>query len=387
MTDSTALQFLAGAIGVALFATVVWLLRGRREQAVERRADPYIEGLKLLIDGRETEAFGRLQQAIVAGDAPADAYIRIGKMLRERGDAAKALQIHKSLTITADLTREERVAVFANVAEDYAALARPERALETVDTATRRTGLRDPSLIRIAARACYTLDRTEEAYEYLKELKKLGGIGSREIALYLVTVSEKDGERGRTRDAKKTLIRALRNDPECASALLALGRLEEKGSDMNAAIRYWRQAATLSPELAPVALRNLERALYQRGTFNEIESVYRDVLESRPSDEHAALALASFYRKQGRTGDALHLLEDYRDSNPGSVAGTVLLSSIYASRGDTDELEEFLDRSERALERHSGYRCAACGHESGEMRWHCPRCNRFDTFARNPGTK
>ncbi|HEX5132678.1 MAG TPA: tetratricopeptide repeat protein [Candidatus Krumholzibacteria bacterium] len=383
MSESTALQFLAGVLGVLFLAVVVWLTRGQRERVVERVADPYIEGLKLLIDGREAEAFGRLQQAIVAGSAPTDAYIRIGKMLRERGDAAKALQIHKSLSIKADLTRQERVAIFANVAEDYAALGRPERALETVETAARRTGLHDPTLLGIAARACHALDRTEEAYEYLKELKKAGGIGDREAALYLVTVAERENEKGRTRDAKKTLIRALRHDPECAAALLALGRIDEKAGDMNAAIRYWRRAAALSPELAPVALTSLERALYQRGTFNEMESVYRDVLDSRPSDEHAALGLASFYRKQGRTGDALHLLEDYRHTNPASVAGTVLLSSLYAARGDTDELEDFLDRSERALERDSSYRCGSCGHETGEMRWHCPRCNRFDTFVRN----
>ncbi|HEU4364798.1 MAG TPA: tetratricopeptide repeat protein [Candidatus Krumholzibacteria bacterium] len=383
MSETTALQFLAGAIGALFIAAAVWLVRGRHERVSERVADPYIEGLKLLIDGRGEEAFVRLQQAIVAGTAPTDAYIRIGKMLRERGDAAKALQIHKSLTIKADLTRQERIDIFANVAEDYAALGRPERALEAVETAMRRTGLRDAVLMGVAAHACHTLDRAEEAYEYLKELKKAGGLGDREVALYLVTVAEKENEKGRTRDARKTLIRALRHDPECASALLALGRIEEKAEDMGAAIRYWRQAATLSADLAPVALRSLERALYQRGTFNEIEAVYRDVLDSRPGDEHAALALASFYRKQGRTGEALHLLEDYGHSHPGSVASTVLLSSLYASRGDTDELEEFLDRSERALDRSTQFKCASCGHLSGEMRWHCPRCNRFDTFARN----
>jgi lipopolysaccharide biosynthesis regulator YciM len=383
MNETSALQFLAGALGVLFIAVAIWLLRGRHDRDVERVADPYIEGLKLLIDGRREEAFLRLQQAIVAGTAPTDAYIRIGKMLRERGDSAKALQIHKSLTIKSDLTRQERIDVFANLAEDYLALTRPDRALEAVETAMRRTGLRDATLIDIAARSCHSLDRAEEAYEYLKELKKAGGIGNREIALYLTTVAEGENGKGRARDARKTLIRALRHDPECASALLALGRLEEKAGDMAAAIRYWRQAATLSSELAPVALRSLERALYQRGTFNDIETVYRDVLDSRPGDEHAALALASFYRKQGRTGDALHLLEDYGQSHPGSVASTVLLSSLYASRGDSDELEDFLDRSERALERETQFRCGACGHMSGEMRWHCPRCNRFDTFSRN----
>ncbi len=383
MGDSPIIPFLAGVV-VALFVVGArWIVRrDQQSRRVERATDPYIEGLKLLIDGRKPEAFVRLQASILAGGAPPDAFVRIGRMLRESGDAAKALQVHKSLTVKADLTREEKVAVYANVAEDYAALGHPERALETVEVATRRTGLRDVALSAIAARACHALGRTEEAYEHLKELKKAGGTSDREIALYLVTVAESDAEKGRTRDARKTLQRALRHDAECAPALVAMGRLEEQSDDVVDAIRLWREAARISPDLAPVALRNLERAFYQRGTFNEIENVYRDILDSRPSDEHAALGLASFYRKQGRIHDAMALLEDYRGTNPGTVAGTVLLSSIYAARGDSDELETFLDRSDRMLTREDRYRCGSCQFESSTMRWHCPRCNRFDTFAR-----
>jgi lipopolysaccharide biosynthesis regulator YciM len=200
------------------------------------------------------------------------------------------------------------------------------------------------------------------------------------MALYLVSVAEADAAKGRARDARKTLTRALRHDSDCAPALLALGRLEEASDDVDDAIRLWRRAARVSPDLAPAALRSLERVLYQRGTFNEIEAVYRDVLDGRPGDENAAMALASFYRKQGRIDDAITLLEDYRQSNPDSVKGTMLLTSIYAARGDTEELEALIDRNGRGMTQSVRYQCGRCGWESAEMRWHCPRCNRFDTF-------
>jgi len=357
-------------------------VRSRRERRSERTPEPYAEGLRLLIDGRPDEAFARLQQAVLAGNAPTDAYVRIGRMLRERGDAARALQIHRSLTVKADLTRQERIDVFANVAEDHAALGHPERALQTVDLAMRRTALRDPVLLGIAMRACHAMGRLEEAYEYLKEIHKNGGVGDREMALYLVSVAEKDMAKGRTRDARKTLARALRQDDECASAMLVLGGLEEQAGDSESAGRHWRGAARLSPDLAPTALRNLERLFYQRGTFNEIEGVYRELLESRPGDENAAIALASFYRKQGRTDEAIALLEEYAHANPDSVAGTVLLTAIYAVRGDEDELDRLVDRGIRFIDRPAHFKCT-CGFESDVMRWHCPECNRFDSFARN----
>jgi len=377
--DSAGVNFLAGFLAAVIVALAVWALRGRKPRRDEPAPLPYVEALRLLIDGKRADAFVRLQQAILAGDAPADAYLRIGRMLRERGDVTRALQVHRSLTVKSNLGARDKVEVFAEVAEDYLALGEPGRALETVEGAMRRSMLRDPRLVGIAARACHALDRSEEAYEFLKELRKAGAMEDREIALYLVSVAEQETEKGRARDARKTLQRALRHHAECAPALLAMGRIEEAADDVNDAIRLWRQAARVSPELAPAALKSLERVLYQRGTFNEIEAVYRDVLETRPGDENAALALASFYRKQGRSDDAITLLEEYRQANPESVRGTVLLSSIYAARGDADMLERLLGRNGNRRGE-NGFRCGRCGFETTEMRWHCPRCNHFDTF-------
>ena len=382
MENSAATLFLAGVAGALFALALSWVLRGRHERPVERVSEPYADALRLLADEKPAEAFVKLQQAVIAGHAPADAYVRIGRMLRERGDSERALQIHRSLTVKSDLTHQERVAVFANVAEDHLALSQPERALRAIELSMRQVNDRDPTLLAIGMRASHALGRSEEAYEYLKELRKAGGVGEREMALYLVSIAEGDVEKGRTRDARRTLSRALRHDTECAPALLALGGLEESAGDIDTAIRHWRSAARLSPELAPAALAHLERVMYQRGTFNEIETVYRDVLDARPGDESAAVALASFYRKQGRTDAAISLLEEHTHANPDSLVGTVLLTAMHAIRGDEDELERIVDRGDRLVRRPSHFRCT-CGRESDVMRWHCPGCNRFDSFARN----
>lgn len=382
MHNSAAMLFLAGAVGALFALALAWMLRGRHVRPIERISEPYADALRMLADGKGNEAFVKLQQAVIAGSAPADAYVRIGRMLRERGDASRALQVHRSLTVKSDLTHRERVDIWANVAEDQLALAQPERALRTVDHAMRDLGDRDPALLAIGMRASHALGRSEETYEYLKELRKAGGVGEREMALYLVSIAEADVARGRTRDARRTLSRALRHDPECGPALLALGGLEEAAGDTETAIRHWRSAARVSPELSPAAMSSLERVLYQRGTFNEIETVYRDVFDARPTDEHAAMALALFYKKQGRTDAAISLLEEHLHANPESTAGTVMLTALHALRGDESELERIVDRGDRLLRRPAHFRCT-CGRESELMRWHCPECNRFDSYARN----
>jgi len=382
MGESPATLFVAGVVGALFALAIAWVVRGRHERPVERVSDPYADALRLLADGRPQEALVKLQQAVIAGQAPADAYVRIGRILREHGDAARALQVHRSLTVKSDLTQYERTAVYANVAEDHLALGQPERALRTVETAMRALNDRSPALLEIGMRASHALGRSEEAYEYLKEMRKSGGVGEREMALYLVSIAEADVEKGRTRDARRTLSRALRHDSECGPALLALGQLEEAAGDIDSAIRHWRNAARVSPELSPPALAHLERVMYQRGTFNEIENIYRDVLDSRPEDEHAAVALASFYRKQGQTDSAIALLQEHTQANPGSTAGAVLLTAMYGMRGDDYQLERMVDRGDELLHRRAHFVCT-CGRESEQMRWHCPACNRFDSFSRN----
>jgi lipopolysaccharide biosynthesis regulator YciM len=382
MANSAAMLFLAGTVGALFALALAWLLRGRHQRPAERISDAYADALRMLADGKEQDAFVKLQQAVIAGSAPPDAYVRIGRMLRERGDASRALHVHRSLTVKSDLTHRERVDIYANVAEDLLALAQPERALRTIEGAMRDLGDRDPVLLAVGMRASHALGRSEETYEFLKELRKGAGVGEREMALYLASIAEADAAKGRTRDARRTLSRALRHDPECGPALLALGGLEEAAGDTDTAIRHWRGAARVSPELSPTAMSNLERVLYQRGTFNEIEAVYRDVFDARPADEHAAVALASFYRKQGKTEAAIALLEEHLNANPDSTAGTVMLTALYALRGDDYELERIVDRGDRLLRRPAHFRCT-CGRESDLMRWHCPECNRFDSYARN----
>jgi lipopolysaccharide biosynthesis regulator YciM len=225
------------------------------------------------------------------------------------------------------------------------------------------------------------LGNTESSYRYLKEMKRLGTIGERELSLFLCTVGENAVEQGDPKEAKKHLQKALKHQSDNAVALLALGNLEEKLGNENEALDRWKTAALISPELSADALKKIEHVMFHRGTFGEIERVYREVLEARPWDEYATLALASFYKKQGRGEDAIEFLEEFRSMHPGSIGTTVLLTSLYASHDDTGALDTFLEELETsATEAKVTFECGDCGFHAPGMRWHCPRCNSFNSF-------
>lgn len=382
-TVSTNTILLIGAAVVAV-ALVIGLSLWWRQKP-ERPHNPYIDALMLLVDGNRRRAFEKLQDAIRAGTAPTDAYIRLGKMLREDGDATKALQIHKSLTVKSDLTREEKIELFTNIAEDYSRLGRPDQAVAVLESAVRRLHLRDASVFLVLARESHRLGRTEDAYGYLRDMKKVGALGDREIALYLASAgAEMAADKERRRDARRTLQRAIKHDEECAPAHLTLGDVEEQDGNEAGAITHWRRTAVLSRELSRPALTRLVRLMFERGTFSEMEGIYRRVLEARPDDEFATLSLASFYRKQGRVDEAIEMVEEYRAGHPHTVESTLVLTAMYASSRDAMALERFLDDIEEEVSAGEHYVCSVCGAQSDVMRWHCMECNSFDSYTAQP---
>jgi len=375
------LQYLIIILVIVLFVVAAVALASRRGERQTSDQDPYTEALKRLVDGDRDGAYAELQRAVKSGRAPTDAYIKLGSLLRERGQSEKALQIHQSLTVKTNLTRSEKTELFLNLAEDYARLGNSDRAVKVLETAVRNLQLRDPEVYGTLSRHYHLLGNHEKAYEALKESKRTGGVTDRELALYLASTGEQFAENGNPREARKLLQRSLKHDQECAPALLTLGNLADSEGEVDQAIELWRRVALLSPQLSGTALQRLERTLYEGGRFSEIERIYRDVRDARNGDEAANLSLAAFYKKQGRVDDAIQLLEDYLAVYPDSVRGALLLTSFYAKYRKDEMLDRFLDESMKRNTHTTQYVCCACDFRSPSMRWHCPRCHRFDSFA------
>ncbi len=342
--------------------------------------ESYVTALKRIIDGHRDSAFVALQDAVKSGKAPTDAYIRLGNLLRERGDVAKAVQIHQSLTVKTNLTKEEKIELFLNLAEDYAQLGNSRKTIKVLETAVKTLDIKDPAVFLKIARQYHVLGLMEKSYEALEEARKYGGVGERELALYLASMAEQMMTKGDEKEARKVLHRALKHDAKSAPVLLMLGDIAEKHDNIDEAISKWRQAAMLSPQLAAQALQNLEGVLYNQGKFGEIEKIYEDIRSARGGDEAASLAIVALYKKQGKDEKAIEFLEEYLTVFPESVKGRLFLTSLYVKHRDSETLERFLDESIGQSWERRPYVCQACQFQSGSMRWHCPRCNAFDTF-------
>lgn len=357
------------------------MFTGSKKDRGKTSQDAYVAALRLMIDGQPDEALRSLQAAVKGGKAPTDAYIRLGNLLRERGDASRAAQIHQSLTVKDNLARDEKVELFLSLAEDYAALGKSDKSVKTLESAVKSLGIRDPRVFVKIAKHYHVVGDSEKAYEALKEARKHDGITDRELALYLNTAAERLIDKRDFKEAKKVLQRALKHDPDCAPALLLLGDVDQKMDDMDDAMEKWRRAAVLSSQLAETALKKLEKVLFEKGRFGDIEDVYNDVRSVRGGDEAASVAIAGFYEKQGRGEDAIRLLEEYLSVFPDSVRARLVLTSLYARYRDPDTLQQLLDEAIVQSRQGKPYICRVCQLQAKSVRWHCPRCNSFDSFS------
>ncbi|MBP2681905.1 MAG: Tetratricopeptide 1 repeat-containing protein, partial [Candidatus Krumholzibacteriota bacterium] len=157
--------------------------------------DAYVDALRQIVDGHGEEAFRSLQTSVKGGIAPTDAYIRLGNLLRERGDPARAAQIHQSLTVKDNLTRDEKIELYLGLADDYAALGKSEKSVKTLEAAAKSLNIRDHRVFVKIAKHYHVVGETEKAYESLREARRHGALSERELALYLNTAAEQLMER------------------------------------------------------------------------------------------------------------------------------------------------------------------------------------------------
>ena len=75
----------------------------------------YTEALDLLITGHRKEAFHNLRTIIKVDSDNIKAYIKLGQVVREGGNPAKALRIHRGITLRKNLTSYERLELLKNM--------------------------------------------------------------------------------------------------------------------------------------------------------------------------------------------------------------------------------------------------------------------------------
>jgi len=151
-------------------------------------------------------------------------------------------------------------------------------------------------------------------------------VARRELAMALV-------ETGGSAAAKKHLIRVLQLDPNDAWAYLILGNLYyQYEDDLGSADRYYTSAIDLAPD-DPYIINSSAVVKAKRGELETAESMFIRAIEVDPAYPNPRHGLALCYRQQGRTEDALAVLQQLfaepESDDPRHVALFVTARELY----------------------------------------------------------
>ncbi|MBN2380113.1 hypothetical protein JXM67_09980 [candidate division WOR-3 bacterium] len=359
---------LAVIIVAVVILVVVFLRPGRGRGKSSKEA--YLDGLRALLDGDPVTAAREFRDAVMEDTENIDAYIRLGRLMREKGDAEKASQIHQSLTARPSLSLTEEIRIYEELLADYLALGRTEKSIallkEIVGIARDKLGY-----LRRLLSILVSNSRAIEALEILRQYRKVfsgrdeAAIWYAEVARILYTTDEVQAD-----EVLKQAQKLSKNHPYIlvvqAESFVNRGQW---GKARNMLDKFIKQC----PENAEKVLDLVEKTYFEEGTYEKLKPLYENLLERFPDKDQIRLRLIKLYGKEGKSKHALELINNRLLENPSDAVLLVELVKLKLAANDLKAAGQAFERLEEMLFLMPDL-CPECGSELEPSAWMCTSC-------------
>ena len=345
----------------------------------------FYAGVDALVDKNTDVAVRAFGDVLAKHEDTPEAYelaVSMGKLYRNRGENDKAIALHQKLLDSPDLLGEKRQRVLYELGQDFQNAGLVDRAEHIFQ------GLKEGNagtLAREVLLNIYQQDRDwQKAIEVALELSHDAQTYQFEIAQFYCELAQTALFRSQFADAESNIVQALTYNRKCTRANMLRGDVAmaeqryQDAIDAYAAIEQQNHAylSMVGEKLfdAYQALGQAEQGLtvligYFR-TFPQldlIDVIYEKALVLR-GEEAAAALTAELVRIQPDLRGAYRLL------------GMQLSTLDPTWRADADMMRGIVGRyARKALM----YRCRHCHFKSQVFFWHCPACNKWETFTPN----
>ncbi len=343
-------------LGVAFLLALVLLairLDRLRRTKISRGRNPYMEALLHLINDEENLAYSKLVETVRLDTSNIDAYIILGDILRKRGELERALKVHRNITIRSDLTTQANVTVLKSLSLDYIALKHWKSAEETLlklDRIKKSDTWPRMRLLEILEEQ----EKWKEAYELASVLEGEPEITDERLAGYKVARARALTEQGAYHKSRIILKEALKHDPSCAEAYLAIGDTYTDEERIDDAVQWWEKLVENVPDRVTEAFSRLENALYQIGEFSRMADIYSNHLTANPASAETALALAHLLERKGEVGKAVEVLKKHKPHVEETFVLDQAIARLLYRSGNTGEALEMIFGESGQRRSHTG---------------------------------
>lgn len=365
-------------VAAALIVGIVAILLFTR--APERRAAPPGMGSALLAlaDSDRPEARRILTEAVRQAESSPEAFLVLGRLLREDGEPERALGLHRALLARPRLEAADRLAGELELVRDLLALGRAEEALTRVTDL--ESHFNDARLLDLHARSLVGAGRLEAAAEtWLK-----GARGSKDPVLrnrgtrFLAEVAREYLRLGQPETAERWAKQALRIEEGNSLAHVVLGDIERgRGRDRDAREHY--ELALHNGGARWVLPRLIDHSHHQ-GQVDRLVDSLEPARQDHPDDAELTRAVLDLRLRRGERDEFFALLESDEGpdfQNPAIWAGWI---RHLVSACDEAALNRLMTSLPSTFDE-ATFRCEHCGAEDHEPRAACLSCGAPDLLA------
>ena len=378
MMDS-ALVYVLLLLGVA----IGWTLGFRFARQGKKKSSPdWIPSVEFLLAEANDASLERLLNVPDLDDDAIDLFLKLGRTLREKGEADRAIHLHQSLFARTGLPRSTQMLLELELAIDYSyagLLDRAERLfLRLLDA---RGHIHEQA-------SHYLIELYEEEGEWRRILdlhrnKKLAGGAEteRRIAQAACELAEQAAEKGDYLETQQLCRQALRVDSRCARAYVVQGNLAHSQQEPREAIRCYLRAVELDEQVIVVVLERMEACFQAVG---DAAGLLQHLTKQWQLTQYVPALVARtecLATNQGIEQALTSLLSELaaQPSNQGFFA-LVELVVRHRQQLDKSQLLVLYDILRRIVESEPKFVCRNCGFRAKEFHWRCPSCKDWSTI-------
>ncbi|MDO9282679.1 MAG: lipopolysaccharide assembly protein LapB [Methylotenera sp.] len=381
-------------LALPLFFSLGWLAArvDLKQLLAESTALPaaYFKGLNFLITNQHDKAIEAFTEAVQANTDSLELHFALGSLFRKRGEVDRAIHLHLNLLSKKELEPQQKLAVTAELAQDYLKAGLLDRAEELFES------LNDERYRQPALRALleiYVREREwERAIKAATELERLSGVPFRvEISHYYCEMAVKSKIENDTHTARFDLDLALNANKNCVRANVLLGDLEAEANDHKAAISTWKRIEFQKPEylglIAPKLLASY-RALNQTTEGLSLLRTYLqtyqlsslvNVLYEATLAEEGAISAATLARNELIKMPSLSTLDQL-------LQARAIVEASQPQNANIQDTQLMQQAVRHAIGNKTAYCCEQCGFKAKYHHWQCPACNAWEALPAEPTT-
>lgn len=344
MSEILFMLFTVVVVGVAIFIYIFNYSTNNRS----RSKNLYADGLDLLIAGKRKAAYQNFKKIIDQDSDNIKAYLRLGQVIREGGNASQALKIHKSLLSRKGLDYFDQIELHKNLALDYLNLNNflaTELELNEIHKIDKSNEWALSQLVAVAKKR----KEWAKASDYLIKYEKLTGKSdSRKLALYKIQEGRVLIKEKQFSEARKVFEKALNINSDVAISYYFIGNTYSSESEeeyqslikkhgksfsekqnlnemeqvkelLAKAIPMWIRYAELKPEQAWMVIHLLKDSLFALDRYPEMEVVLKQILKKDSDNIEVIASLSEIYSHCGQESEAMELIDSAIEQDPKSL--------------------------------------------------------------------